>query len=65
MRRAFDIDVLACPRCGGRMTLLATIDDPHVIRRILSHLRLPADIPQPHPSRPPPSSDDLFDETPA
>ena len=27
MRRVFDIDVLACPRCGGRMRLIATIDD--------------------------------------
>jgi hypothetical protein len=24
MRRAFDIDVLACPRCGGRLRLIAT-----------------------------------------
>src|SRR5713101_2011966 len=34
MRRAFDIDVLACPHCGNRMRLLATIEyprgaDPH------------------------------------
>jgi len=27
-------------RCGGRMTLLATIEDPAVIRRILTHLGL-------------------------
>ena len=30
MRRAFKIDVLACPRCGGRMQLIATIEDPSV-----------------------------------
>jgi hypothetical protein len=28
MRRAFDLDVLACPRCGGRMSLIATIETP-------------------------------------
>ena len=28
MRRAFDLDVLRCPRCAGRMQLIATIDDP-------------------------------------
>ena len=44
---------------------IATIEDPHVIRRILSHLRLPTDIPHPHPSRPPPLSPGLFDDTPA
>ncbi|MEK6661906.1 MAG: hypothetical protein AABY63_08515 [candidate division NC10 bacterium] len=32
MQRAFGMDVLACPRCGGRLRLLATVDDPHVIR---------------------------------
>ena len=43
MRRAFEADVLACPRCGGRMTVLATIDDPAVIHRILTHLGLSVD----------------------
>ena len=38
MRRAFDIDVLACPRCGGHMRLIATTDDPRVIDAILSGL---------------------------
>ena len=62
MRRAFDIDVLACPRCGGRMRLIATIEDPRVIRRILAHLGLPTQGSDPRPSRPPPPgrSADLF-----
>ena len=38
MRRAFDIDVLACPRCGGRLRLLATVEDPDAIRAILAAL---------------------------
>jgi len=38
MRRAFDIDVLACPRCGGRLRLLGTIEDPAAIRAILDRL---------------------------
>jgi hypothetical protein len=42
MRRAFDVDVLRCPRCDGRMQLIATIDDPAVIQRILAHLGLPS-----------------------
>jgi hypothetical protein len=28
MRRAFDVDVLACPRCSGRLRLIATVEDP-------------------------------------
>jgi len=49
MRRAFDLDVLRCPRCSGRMQLIATIEDPAVIQRILAHLGLPGtrDDPQP------------------
>jgi hypothetical protein len=38
MRRAFDLDVLACPRCGGRLRLLGTIEDPVAIRAILDNL---------------------------
>jgi len=36
MRRAFDIDVLACPRCGGRLRLIATVEDLDAIRAILA-----------------------------
>ena len=54
MRRSFGIDVLACPRCGGRLALIAIIEDPAVIGRILRHLRLPATIPEPCPARSPP-----------
>jgi hypothetical protein len=32
--------VLACPRCGGRMRLIAFISEPTVAKRILDHLRL-------------------------
>jgi len=38
MRRAFDIDVLACPRCGGRLRLMATVEDPDAVRAILAAL---------------------------
>ena len=55
MRHAFDIDVLACPRCGGCLRLVATIEDPRVIRAILAHLGLPAEVPQPDPPQPPPA----------
>jgi hypothetical protein len=55
MRHAFDIDVLACPRCGGRLRLVATIEAPRVIRAILAHLGLPAEVPQPDPPQPPPA----------
>jgi hypothetical protein len=57
MRRAFEVDVLACPRCGGRMVLLATIEDAAVITRILSHLGLSLESGEPDPAHPPPEID--------
>jgi Putative transposase len=53
MRRVFDLDVLECPRCGGRMSVIATIEAADVLRKILAHLRLPTDPPAPLPARPP------------
>ena len=40
MRRAAEGGVLACVRCGGRMVVFGTIDDPAVIHRILMHREL-------------------------
>ena len=54
MRRAFAIDVLACPRCGGRLRLIALIEASAVARRILTHLAVPVDVPRPAPARAPP-----------
>ena len=54
MQRSFGFDVLACPRCGDRLELIALIDDPKVIRRILRHLGLPTEVPAARPARPPP-----------
>jgi hypothetical protein len=33
MRRTFGIDVLDCPRCGGRLRLLALIEHERVVER--------------------------------
>ena len=56
MKRAFEIDVLVCPHCGGGRKLISLILDPEVIRRILDHLDLPLDFPTVAPSRAPPES---------
>jgi hypothetical protein len=52
LRHTFAVDVFACPRCGGRMRVIATIEDPVAIRKILTHLGLPTEPPTP---RPPPA----------
>lgn len=39
MRRAFAIDVLACPNCVGRMRVIAMVEDPVAARQILAARR--------------------------
>jgi hypothetical protein len=54
LRRVFLVDVLVCPHCRGRRTLLAAIFDQGSIHRILAHLGLPTEPPEIAPARPPP-----------
>lgn len=61
MQRTFGFDVLACPRCGGRLRLVALIEAASVIGRILRHLGVPAEIPPPRPARAPPSGECVAD----
>lgn len=63
MRRTFGFDVLACPRCGSRLRLIALIEEAAVIERILGHLGVPTAIPAPRPARGPPFSADILDAT--
>ncbi len=59
LKRVFDIDVETCSRCGGKIKIIASIEDPRVIKKILTHLGLPSQPPMPWPARGPPSTDDL------
>jgi len=54
MRRTFAVDVLACPRCGERLRLIAFIEQADVIRRMLRHLGLPTEVPTATSPRAPP-----------
>jgi hypothetical protein len=61
LRRVYDIDVLACPRCAGQLRVLAAISDPPVVRQILAHLGLPTERPPVATARAPPQQCDLDD----
>ena len=39
LKRAFNIDIKTCEACGGAVKVVACIDDPVVINKILDHLR--------------------------
>ncbi len=54
MSRVFGINVLTCPECSGQCRVIACIDDPDVIRKILRHLGLPTQGVHLQPARGPP-----------
>ena len=62
LRRIFLFDILACDHCGGRLRLVATIEDLPVVTRILQHLGLPCDPLSPVPARSPPWLPGLRDQ---
>ena len=52
LKRVFGIDIETCPACGGALRIIACIEDPVVIEKILAHLDAKAAAAR--ASRPPP-----------
>ena len=52
LRRVLAVDVLKCPRCRGRMRLIAAIRPPDVTQSILDCLELPSRSPPTIPAVP-------------
>jgi Putative transposase len=40
LKRVFGIEIEHCTRCGGKIAIIASIEDPQVIAKILAHLEL-------------------------
>ena len=62
LARVFGIDVETCSRCGGRMKIIAAIEDPKVIRKILDHMGLDTKPPPLKPARGPPKVQYHFED---
>jgi hypothetical protein len=60
LRRSFEVDVLQCPRCQGRLRVLAVITEREPVERILARLGVPTDPPPLVRARDP--TDDDVDE---
>jgi len=65
LKRVFLTDVLTCPRCQGRMKILAVITESSAIRKILDHLGISTEAPSRALARPPPQAEfpGLADDT--
>jgi hypothetical protein len=42
LKRVFNIDMARCPHCGDALRIIAALEEPAVIVKILTHLGLPA-----------------------
>ena len=51
LKRTFEVDLRACVRCGGKLTVRAVLTEPAVIAKMLDALRR---APRPPPPEPPP-----------
>ena len=58
LRRTFDIDILDCAKCHGRVRVVAAIVDVRHARRILERLGVPSATPQAARARDPTHLDD-------
>jgi hypothetical protein len=58
LKRVFRIDIERCEHCGGKVRIIASIENPEVIGRILAHLEqraaTPCELRPAHPPRGPP-----------
>ena len=60
LRRSFSIDVLQCPKCNGRLRVIAVITEREPVTRILAHVAMPTEAPPLARARDP--SDELDDD---
>ncbi len=38
LKRVFGVEIERCTRCGGQLKIIASIEEPQLIAKILSHL---------------------------
>jgi hypothetical protein len=60
LRRTYGVDALRCPKCAGRMRVMATILEPGTVKKILAHLGLPIE-PLPRARARDPTGQESFD----
>ena len=62
LKRVFAIDVMVCARCDGPMRVIACLEEPAVVARILRHLGLSTKPVPPHRAQAPPVTLELFSD---
>jgi len=49
IRKIYEVDPLICPRCGGRMKVIAFLSDYAVVDKIINYLKLTFVVDKPPP----------------
>jgi hypothetical protein len=58
LQRTFQVDALECPKCRGRMRVIAAIHEPAVAKAILECLGMTTEVPDCARARDPTDDDD-------
>jgi uncharacterized protein YbaR (Trm112 family) len=53
LRRSFDVDVLECPSCRGRLRVLGEVTERTMVRLMLDRLGMPTNAPRAASARDP------------
>ncbi len=62
LKRSFAIEILNCAKCGGKMKLVSTVQDPIVAKRILESMGVNSEPLIQAPPRAPPQQDFIFEQ---
>lgn len=46
LQRTFEVDVLECPTCRGRLRILGAVTEPAMVRLVLEGLSIPTEPPR-------------------
>ena len=60
LKRVFDIDIQTCLKCGGQIKIISSIQNPQIIKRILSYIGENPEIPELVSPRGPPETEENF-----
>jgi len=63
LKRVFDIDISKCGMCQGQVKVIASVQDPAVMAKILEHLKMPVKPPFIAPARAPPQGSLAFGDS--
>jgi hypothetical protein len=60
LRRTYSVDALRCPRCAGKMRVMATLTEPAAVKKLLADLGMPTE-PLPRARARDPTGQESFD----